>query len=506
MFTDSTRTDSTHRLARLLAAFVMPFALIAAFLAATPAPVAAGQASSANLAFQIFTCPLGYAGDEYLFDCTPGPAGDEITVSGAADGSSVEGITADDGTYALDYPAGETTVTFGLTDPNSFYYACFDTTSGSEVYLFDGTTNIATLNSSAGESFSCRFYVTPSEVVPPGDNAADAATFEFQVFECPVAYEGDAYLTDCAPVEPTNPIEVQLVSGPEFDIESDTLLTGNTGDEGRIPFRLLPPGTWSAALNISERVNSFYYACFDATSGEEDFLFDGGGVQLTGEIAVGGILSCRWYIIPQELPSAAPSDDSFGASAEFQVYECPVAYEGDEYLFDCEPADAEFPVEVQLSGGPELDPDTALSGMTDDDGFVRFTGLVGGTYTAYLNVPGEFATFYLACFDATGGGESFLYDGEANLTTFEVAEDATISCRWYIIPEDLRGPEGPSASATIAPSASASGVPVAVLPSTGTGTGSSGTTSPTGALAVAALMATIAVAFVTRRLGSMIGA
>ncbi len=339
---------------------------------------------------------------------------------------------------------------------------------------------------------------TPIAAQPSGSSLA------LQVWTCPAGYEGEDYLTDCTPGP--DGYDVNVVSGDYDQIAA-------SDDNGDIAFAGIPAGQTTASLNVLGETAGFYYSCFDVTSGTEEYLFDGVANAISYDAVDGTAISCRWYVTPAATgsPSPAPSDDTFGASAEFRVFDCPVAYDGDDYLADCAPTSDENPVEVLLSGGPELDPDTALSGTTDADGYVTFLGLDAGTWTAYLNIPGEFATFYLACFDATGGGETFLYDAGTNLTTFELAEDATISCRWYIIPEDLRGSDEPSASATTEPSASAtaspvasaSGGPISGLPSTGAGTGTGGTTLPGGALAAAAIMAAFAVAFVTRRLVTM---
>ena len=474
---------------RLLAVLAMTAALFAAFLPASPTAAGVGETPTAELTFQVYTCPPNYAGEEYLFDCTPGPAGDPITVAGGAVGPTVDGTTADDGTYALNYPVGQTNVTLGLSAPNSFYVACFDTTSGTEDFLFTGAENTITLDTSTGGSYSCRFYVIPTEgaPVPPIANAA------FQVFTCPALYDGDTYLNDCDPVG----VDVLLSPGTEFD--PDNAIDGTAIDDSTTGFGPLDPGSYSAFLNASERVNSFYYACFDTSSGSEVFLFDGEASYLTADIAAGGLLSCRWYIVPQD----AGTDS---ASAGFEVRTCPVAYAGDDYRNDCPPVEGSDPVDVLLSGGPVLDPETALVGTTGINGLTTFTPLVPGTYTAGLDVSGEFADFSLACFDASSGSDVFLFDGDANVTTFQLPAYGYTICRWYIIPEELAGGSAsPSASATAAPSANATASPapssaggIATLPNTGAGPASSPDLSMV-ALS-AALLAVIAAAFVTRRL------
>ncbi len=616
---------------RLLAVLAMTAALFAAFLPAMPAAAGVGETPTADLTFQVYTCPDDYAGEDYLTDCFAGPEGYELLVTedtDSADGpggqAGVTGFTDADGFSSLNYPAGPTRTVLQLSrETNSFYLACFDTTSGSEVFLLDGADNGLSLDTAGGESFSCRWYVIPSSAgepapttalgtfqvydceldytgdadaagcfaapqgipvringdggnyvqntqtsqsgmahdstIPPGEitvtldidetvygrdttgfevecfdassgtaeslgttnvgtfdlavvaggsYACDfyvtpyaepaAAAAQFQVFSCPALYEGDTYLNDCDPVG----VDVLLSPGTEFD--PDSAIAGTAIDDSTTGFGPLDPGSYSAFLNASERVNSFYYACFDTSSGSEVFLFDGEASYLTADIAAGGLLSCRWYIVPQE-------EGTDSASAGFEVRTCPVAYAGNDYQNDCPPVEESEPVDVLLSGGPVLDPETALVGTTGINGLTTFTPLVPGTYTAGLDVSGEFADFSLACFDASSGSDVFLFDGDANVTTFQLLAYGYTICRWYIIPEDLAGgTASPDASATVAPSASASanaaapsrggtsGGPISGLPNTGAGTGA-GPALPGAALALAVL-AVLAVAFATRRL------
>lgn len=330
----------------------------------------------------------------------------------------------------------------------------------------------------------------------------------FQVYLCPTDYTGTDYLADCAPGGAGD----FAITVTDTDPVSPTVTT-ETDADGFIEFGTVP-GPAEFILEVPGDFARFYHACFD---GADIFQFDGTSNVIDVTLAAGDELACRWYVIPEDAsgnsPSASPSVPTEGTTADFQVFICPSEYSGDDYLSDCEPTATA--IGLLLADGPTYEPDdTIIAGQTGAEGRVAFTGLLVTDYTAVLEVPGDFARFYYACFDVTSGSESFLFDGDTNLLPFGFAEDgAGISCRWYVIPEDARGERAaPSASASAssassaptaapsrAPRASGSTGPINVLPSTGTGP-TSGDGTDGFALVTLAVLAIVAVALVTRRL------
>ncbi len=476
---------------RLLAVLTMSLALLATFLSA-PAASAGVETPTAGLTFQVYTCPVDYAGEEYLTDCTAGPASYELTVNG--DGPFVSGETSADGFYALNYPLGETVVGLQVSpDSNDFYLACFDTTSGSEVFLFDGTVNSLTLDTSTGGSFSCRWYVIPSSAGEPAPTTADGT---FQVYDCELDYTGDADAAGCVAAPSGIPVRI---SGDGGDYVQNT----QTSQSGTALDSTIPPGAITVTLDIEEVVyprgsTGFEVECFDTTSGTAESLGTTNVGTFDLAVVAGGTYACDFYVTPQ---SAAGT-----ANAAFQVFECPVEYVGDDYLDDCAPVDPARSVDVLLVAGPEFDIENdPLTGTTGDDGRTLFEALPAGTYSAALDLSERVNSFYYACFDVTSGTEEFLFDGGGVQLTADIAAGGLLSCRWYVIPADLEDGTSASPSASSVPSASAtasgsgtSSGSVTGLPSTGTG--SSMGTSVTGAALVVAMLALTAVAFATRRL------
>lgn len=461
---------------------------------------AGAQATGTTVAtsFQVSLCPTGHAGSAYLDGRAVSGEGDvDVSVTDDLVGGTTTAATNAAGLVNVDLYAGDYTFTLEVPgDFASFAYACFD---GDGVFRFDGASNRIAGTFGTGAALSCRWYVIP-------DDAAANASVAFQVFAGPLDYDGDDYRTDCSPADPAAPVDVLLVDGPESDTERSPL-TGTTGDQGRTAFDGLAAGTSSAALDLSERVDTFYAACFDATSGSEVFIDDGGGVQLTIDVPAGGRISCRWYVIPftLDLPSPSPDPSQGTGSLDIQVFGCAVAYAGDDYRTDCTPTQPGTP--VLFGSTVPLDEATASRTETLADGRFGFDGLPAGPFSVAVAIPGEFADVYHACFDVSTGAEVSLFDGDTNSRSFDLADAAAVSCRLYIIPEDLRRDTSasPSASASAAASArpSASSGPVATLPSTGTGVDADGGmgTSVLGLIALLAAAVIAAVVLVTRRVG-----
>jgi hypothetical protein len=120
---------------------------------------------------------------------------------------------------------------------------------------------------------------------------------------------------------------------------------------------------------------------------------------------------------------------------------CPTGYSGTNYAADCtDVPDPSLPFEIS---GP-----ASASGQTDATGSVVFEGLPAGTYTVTGGAPGDFAAAVIEC----EGQESISQDGV--ILTLDIAEDATVSCSWWNIPEDASGTPPNTAMAAAQPDGS----------------------------------------------------
>jgi hypothetical protein len=137
-------------------------------------------------------------------------------------------------------------------------------------------------------------------------------------------------------------------------------------------------------------------------------------------------------ILAQTIPTATPTPKL--ASFSVQALACPVAYEGTQYAAECvEPlADIEFDLSAEATA-------TSLQGTTGADGTVTFADLPPDSYALSGGVPGEFAVQVVECADEEGPvateASQTLVPGA--VVTLEGGD--AVACRWYVVPEDLRG-------------------------------------------------------------------
>ncbi len=315
---------SSRRLVRRFAVFALPFMLLVAMLSAPSASAGGAPGPGASMvSYQVYICPIDYAGEDYLTDCVAGPDPYEISLFGNGGDIDLIGATDSDGFVTFTgLPLGTSIATLGVPgDFAHFYYACFDTSSGAEIYLYDGTGNQITEKTSGriGSSFLCRWYVTPESQggeQPSADPSLvpiPSATAAIQVYICPVGYTGFAYLTDCDPT--LHPVGVLL--SPSVPFDANDVVAAQTVGDGAIAFVQLDAGDYSVALDIPGEFADFYVACFDAPPGAEEFLFDDDTNTVSFDLAEGSTISCRFYVIPENLSgeSASPGTSAVASVA-----------------------------------------------------------------------------------------------------------------------------------------------------------------------------------------------
>lgn len=356
--------------------------------------------------------------------------------------------------------------------------------------------------------FALLAALLPATSPPASAGESTLIRSNFQVYLCPTDYDGSDYLIDCD----NGGAGEFSITAQDADPVNPTA-TESTDEGGFIALGTVP-GPVTFSLEVPGDFARFYLACFN---GDGVFQFDGTTNVIDVTLVDGDALNCRWYVIPEDAgapsPSPAPSQPETNPAVEaidVQVYVCPVAYAGDEYLTDCAPT--KDPIAVLLSPAFPFDPNDFITVQTATDGRVGFEDLAADDYSVAVDVPGDFADFYHACFDVTSGSEDFLSSGFTNTADFPFADQTftSVSCRFYVIPEDLSGESAsPTASASVAPSvaptasprSSAGGGAVNVLPSTGTGSGA-GSPSISLLLAGLAILAVASVAVAARRMSS----
>ncbi len=154
------------------------------------------------------------------------------------------------------------------------------------------------------------------------------------------------------------------------------------------------------------------------------------GVEATFVTAIVGpevLLELAQAATPTPTPALEP------ASLVVQALACPVAYEGTNYVADCVEPLADIAFDLSAATG------SSGQATTGADGTVTFVDLIPDTYTLTGGVPGEFATQVVQCAADAGSVPSSPSPTEAPGATLTLDGGDAVTCRWFVIPEDLRG-------------------------------------------------------------------
>jgi hypothetical protein len=130
-------------------------------------------------------------------------------------------------------------------------------------------------------------------------------------------------------------------------------------------------------------------------------------------------------------PIATPTPQP--ASLVVQALSCPVAYEGTSYAADCVEPLADIAFDLSAASG------SSGQATTGADGTVTFVDLVPDTYTLTGGVPGEFASQVVECAADAGSVPSSPAQAQSPGATLTLDDGDAVTCRWYVIPENLRG-------------------------------------------------------------------
>ena len=134
---------------------------------------------------------------------------------------------------------------------------------------------------------------------------------------------------------------------------------------------------------------------------------------------------------PTATPAATPTLEA--ASLVVQALSCPVAYEGTDYAADCAEPLADIAFDLTAATG------SSGQATTGADGTVTFVDLAPDTYTLTGGVPGEFANQVVQCAADAGSVPSSPSQTDAPGATLTLDDGDAVTCRWFVIPEDLRG-------------------------------------------------------------------
>lgn len=407
----------------------------------------------ANLDFTVRYCDrTDLTGDDRSFEqlsanCTtvPGPSGPAEPISlsiGMPQAELVTTLPLDDQGQVIfqDLPNGDYPV-FSNVNRNDAGEYLFCTYEGQPRYEKDfdanGTTTFTNL---LGEEISCNWFVVyASQDAPVPPPTKDDGSITLDVTTCPQGYDVAANGEDSATFAAncTDPVaDVLFTLANSADVRTEVTSTA----EGTVDFTGLAPDSYSLWSAIPLEAATEYLFCMGADGVESQVPLSDRGIATFADFEAGTI-DCSWYVVPENLRG-----EETGATVTVHLAACPMEYAGDQFYADCH-ANGVADMEYTLSGPSGEVTATTTIPADPGPGVATFTELPAGTYTLSGGPPQDFGSVALYCSDpATGTQINATMEG--GVASFPVAEQQSVLCDWYFLPEDARGEVTPTPAPT----------------------------------------------------------
>lgn len=276
--------------------------------------------------------------------------------------------------------------------------------------------------------------VAPSETAVPSEPAArvqapDTGVITVTTFACPEGFvptsadDLQAFQTNCtAPVTDLSFTMVNGVTNIQTPAVSDANGVATFNEVAANPRTL-----WSTTpLEAADE----YYFCGPSSGTERTpRTTDRGVLSLTAEE---NNSACQLFQVAK-----ADRTQVTGSSVEVHLAICPPNYTGSNYYSDCHgngAADLDF--ELTVNGTTQTG--TTRIETTPGPGIVRFTGLPAGDYVLAGGPPQDFGKVFLYCSDPATNTQ-LTTQFENGVGGFTVAENQSVICDWYFLPEDASG-------------------------------------------------------------------
>ncbi len=370
------------------------------------------------------------------------------TISLTTNGQTTQHKLDANGVVTMPLGQGVNLVTSGL-DPNTWGEYFFCEYEGQPLYEkdYDPTTGGFTFVDIANEQIRCDWFAVSAQAAVPAaqPTATTAPSPTPTVAAAPAAANGSINLTmlSCQSEEAVgdtsslDAFRTNCTTGIEnmvFSLmsETDARLSAVTLPTGEASFPDVPAGDWRLWSEIPLEAATEYYFCADDSGVYAAMQLSDRGVASFNDFN-GQNITCEVYVIPENLRG-----DVTGASVEVHLSACPVAYDGSSWYDDCHAngvADQQF----TLTGpSGELTSDAVVE-RTPGPGIARFTSLPAGEYVLAGGPPQDFGTVFLYCSDPATSTQvpTTFADGRG---TFTLAENQSIVCDWYFVPDDQGAP------------------------------------------------------------------
>ena len=427
---------------RTLAALSLSLLLALTLIGVGPAATRAAQQPDENIpsSFQVYACPEGYSGNDYLDDCSPTGAGDfSITATDTSPTEpSATTATGADGYVEFATFSGPTSWSLNAGGAFDYYFSCFD---GNGVYLFDGSSDLIQASLTDGDALACRWYVTPNGTDAPtgGDDGLppdpENATIAVQVFDCPEGYDGDQYAADCAPT--TRPVGVTINDGREYD--ESTVIRVQAGDHGQAKVISLQRGDYYLAVEDLSETSTITHVCTDVTpnvptEGSEVYGSQGTHNRVRLFLQASYDLSCQIFLTAN---GPMPPEPGTAGTVTLSVFSCEEGYDGPDWSTACtSPIDSNYaflfnPADPESSGAGDRAAWVELY-----EGTAIFEDVPTDDRRVTTGIPGHGADFAAGCVTGAGPVPDDAISVDGNLVNLAEGEGAT--CVIYVTPISFR--------------------------------------------------------------------
>ncbi len=343
------------------------------------------------------------------------------------------------GTVQIDLGQGVNSLATGL-DVNQWGQYLFCEYENQSLYEkpFEQATGGFTFKDIQNEQIRCDWFAvsvsnTPTgEVAPPPvqPNATTNGSIGIKLIAC----ESEDAVADTSSIDAFRASCTPGIENMVFNLsnEAEATRTAVTLPTGEASFADLPAGDWRLWSEIPLEAATEYYFCADESGVYSAMQLSERGVASFNDFD-GQNITCEVYVIPENLRGQVT-----GASVEVHLSACPIGYDGGNWYDDCH-ANGVGDQSFTLTGPSGELTSEAVVERTPGPGIARFTALPAGNYVLAGGPPQDFGTVFLYCSDPATSTEvpTTFADGRGSFT---LAENQSIVCDWYFVPDDQGAP------------------------------------------------------------------
>lgn len=373
-----------------------------------------------------------------------------------ADNSS-ETLTLDtNGVVTFTHAAENFTIYTNELDPNQwgeYLYCSFDGGASYDKPFAPGNIN-SFQNLNAGEVFDCQWFgvlasdqpsdgtvpptAIPPTAVPPTAEPATSATFNLLLRSCPT----DGVTWDTASVDAFRANCETGVENVVFNLVNDNedRMSGVTIPTGEATITEVEDGNWNLWSEIPlEAATEYFFCSMDGGTYNTVQLSDRGVARFMS--VDGNEFNCEIFVVPENLRGEVT-----GSSVEVHLSICPENYQGTNWYADCHDNGTSGQSFILADANGEVTSDAVVE-RTPGPAIARFTQLPAGDFELRGGPPQDFGTVFLYCSDpATNTQVETRFEG--GMGYFSLAENQSVVCDWYFVPEDGSGQPTPTPEPT----------------------------------------------------------